>query len=114
MWETATENVNKGARRTVMGVAGLSIAFFRTRAAFAGNAGGAGNAALVIVSGVAGLFGIISGPMKLSEGSRQKSQLKTHPHYKSLNISNLYLEPAIRLNQLNNSYTFGLTASLKF
>ena len=114
LFQMARETVNKGARRTVMGVLGLSIAFFRTRAAMAGNAEGAGNAILVIASGSAGIFGIISGPVKLSEGSKQKSQLKTNPHYKSLSIRDVKIAPAIYNNQLNSSYAFGLSVSLKF
>ena len=113
-FQPETETVNKGARRTVLGVFGISIAFFRTRAAMAGNARGAGNAILVIASGAAGIFGIISGPAKLSEGSKQKSLLKTNPHYKSLSIKDVKITPAIYKNQLNRSYAFGLTASLKF
>lgn len=114
MWKTATETVNKGIRRTVLGVAGLTASFLLLRGAMGMEFGGPGIAVLTIGSGIAGLIGIFSGPANLSMGSKQKSQLKTSPHYKSMNLGHLDIAPAIHKNQFNNSYAFGLTATLAF
>lgn len=114
LWETATKTVEKGTGRTILGIAGLTGSFLLVRGAFAGEFGGPGIALLAIGSGIAGIIGIFSGPAYLSKGSKQKSQLKTSPHYKTLNISDIGISPVIYRNNSTNSYAFGLTASLRF
>ena len=62
-----------------------------------------------------GLFAIV--PIGITiwiTGAVRKSQLRNTPHSKGINSHSLNIAPTINRNHFNNTYSVGLTASLRF
>ena len=59
------------------------------------------------------IIDLIAIPM-MSIGFTQKGKLKHTPNYKSQNLEILNISPTINRNHFNNSYSIGLTATVRF
>jgi len=110
MWRNASRCVVGGAITTGIGiscfVAGLEIWYHY------GTLGGP-SPSLTIAE--LGLFAIVPiGITLMITGAVRKSQLRNTPHRKGINSQSLNIAPTINRSQFNNTYSVGLTASLRF
>lgn len=107
LWERAEENIRKGSITTVVGVGILVVGIARTPSD--GLAGyGIGPAILRyggIITSATGLIIWIS-------GLDRRSKLKTNLHHETHHSQRFKLSPSIIPSHFNNSFAFGLTASL--
>ena len=115
LWERATKNVRVGAITTGIGVAGIGTSILMVTLIMGAEIdSGPVSAIFTYLSFGAGIVGVIIGPPIWITGAARKSKLRTNPHYEALNSLSFNLSPTINRNQFNNSYAFGLTASLSF
>jgi len=60
-----------------------------------------------------GAINILGAPIWII-GAKRKSELKQNPQFDKLALETIRLTPAIQRNQLNNSHSFGITATISF
>ena len=116
LWESANNISRTGRTITKIGFISVGVGAIAIPAAYSAAYSGGGYILFYIgfASLVGAAFGILVGIPIWIVGASRKSQLKTNPHFKSKSLESINIAPALWINQVNNSYAFGLTASLVF
>ncbi len=117
MWKNASRHVVGGAITTGIGVSCIAvglIAFDRSKGVEGGVIGFTEADEVGIVMFAVSIPFNLVGISLLIAGASRKSQLKNTPHSKGINSHSLNIAPTINRNHLNNTYSLGLTASLRF
>jgi hypothetical protein len=105
LWNKASKIAKVGAITTGIGTSLIAVGGIIVGGEYAFT-----GVTLAMIGIVIDLVGI---PIWITGGNR-KSQLRKNPHFEALNSGSLNLFPLIRKNHFNNTYSVGLTASLRF
>jgi hypothetical protein len=110
MWKNASGHVVGGAITT-----GVGVSCFIAGSIIWVNYGTFGDPSPSLTISALGLFAIVPiGITIMITGAVRKSQLRKTPHSKGVNSQSLNIAPTINRNQFNNTYSLGLSASLRF
>ena len=108
LWGTAKQNVIGGAISTAIGTGIWVYAYIREVYYFQpGDLSG-------IYTIPAGLIFNMIGISNLIIGAVRRNELRNTTYYKNLNSSCLKISPSIKRNHFTNTYSIGITASLRF
>jgi hypothetical protein len=105
LWNKASKIAKVGAITTGIGTSLIAVGGIIVGGEYAFT-----GVTLAMIGIVIDLVGI---PIWITGGNR-KSQLRKNPHFEALKSGSLNLYPLIRKNHNGNTYSVGLTASLRF
>ena len=114
LWNKASRNSIGGAITTGIGIGAAGIGLIWGSYALRESYWYEWAAFLPISIMTAGLITLSVGLPIWITGAARKSNLRKNPHYNNLSFGTLKVAPTIKKNHFNNSYAFGLTASLSF